>query len=126
MELMKELGFPSGVLQDLVECGRVRETGFVWMKQTTPYEHLFVGGTTPVRYGIEVTAYVEKGRMRKINGVKSKQLLVWVPIVKMSIEQSDANKIHFKIPIGIGKSFPLTDFMTPDEKKMYLEFLKDP
>ncbi|KAL2516645.1 hypothetical protein Adt_12892 [Abeliophyllum distichum] len=120
MELVKELGFPSGVLplKDIVECGRV-----LWMKQTTPYEHLFVGGTTPVRYGIEVTAYVEKGRM---NGVKSKQLLVWVPIVEMSIEQSDANKIHFNIPIGIGKSFPLTDFMTPDEKKMYLEFLKDP
>ena len=53
-------------LQDLVECGRVRETGFVWMKQKAPYEHFFEGTNTRVSYAVEVTGYVEKFRMKKM------------------------------------------------------------
>ncbi|KAK4365551.1 hypothetical protein RND71_016909 [Anisodus tanguticus] len=123
VELLKELGFPMGVLalKDLEECGRVRETEFVWMKQKAPYEHYFVATKTLVSYGTEVTAYVEKGRMKKMTGVKSKQLFMWVPIVEMSIEDPAQNKINFKTPIGIGKSFPLTAFMTDEEKQKYLE-----
>ncbi|GFZ16370.1 mediator complex, subunit Med10 [Actinidia rufa] len=62
VELLEELGFPRGVLplKDLVECGRVRETGFVWMKQKAPYEHFFEGTNTRVSYAAEVTAYIEK------------------------------------------------------------------
>lgn len=124
VNLLKELGFPRGVLplQDLVECGRVRETGFVWMKQKAPYEHFFAGTNTRVSYAIEVTAYVSKSKMKKMSGVKSKQLLLWVPIVEMSIENpaTEPQKIFFNTPMGIGKSFPLTAFMTEDEKHKYL------
>ncbi|KAL2551774.1 hypothetical protein Fot_05393 [Forsythia ovata] len=128
IEQLEELGFPRGVLplKDLVECGRVRETGFVWMKQKAPYEHFFVGSNTLVSYATEVTAYVEKGRMKKMTGIKSKQLLLWVPIVEMSIEESDAKKIYFKTPMGIGRSFPVTAFMSPEENKIYLENVKEP
>ncbi|KAG1354534.1 hypothetical protein COCNU_07G006460 [Cocos nucifera] len=59
MELLEELGFPGGVLP-LEECGRVRETGFVWMKQKGPYEHFFTWTNTRVRYEAVVTAHVEK------------------------------------------------------------------
>ncbi|KAL2516646.1 hypothetical protein Adt_12893 [Abeliophyllum distichum] len=128
IELLEELGFPRGVLplKDLVECGRVRETGFVWMKQKAPYEHFFVGSNTLVSYAIEVTAYVQKGRMKKMTGIKSKQLLLWVPIVEMSTEESEAKKIYFKTPMGIGRSFPVTAFMSPEENKIYLENVKKP
>ncbi|CAI9771811.1 unnamed protein product [Fraxinus pennsylvanica] len=128
IELLEELGFPRGVLplKDLVECGRVRETGFVWMKQKAPYEHFFVGSNTLVSYANEVTAYVEKGRMKKMTGIKSKQFLLWVPIVEMSIEEPDAKKIYFKTPMGIGRSFPVTAFMSPEENKIYLENVKEP
>lgn len=120
LELLEELGFPRGVLplQDLVECGRVRETGFVWMKQKAPYEHFFETTNTRVSYAVEVTAYVCKSKMKKMNGVKSKQMLLWVPIVEMSIE--DPHKIYFKTPVGIGKSFPVTAFMDEEEKHKYL------
>ncbi|KAJ4786938.1 hypothetical protein LUZ62_038184 [Rhynchospora pubera] len=85
MELLKALGFPEGVmpLKNLDEAGLVRETGFVWMKQKAPYEHFFKGTNTKVRYDTEVTAYVEDGKMKKMTGVKSKQMLLWVPIVEM-------------------------------------------
>ncbi|XP_021905578.1 uncharacterized protein LOC110820427 [Carica papaya] len=123
IELLEELGFPKGVLplQDLEECGRVRETGFVWMKQKQPYEHFFVDTNTRVSYSREVTAYVEKRKMKKMTGVKSKQLLLWVPITEMSIDDPASKKIHFKTPMGIGKSFPIIAFMTDEEKHKYLE-----
>ncbi|KAK1382592.1 Embryogenesis-associated protein EMB8 [Heracleum sosnowskyi] len=120
LELLEELGFPKGVLplQDLVECGRVRETGFVWMKAKAPYEHFFATTNTRVSYSTEVTAYVEKSKMKKMSGVKSKQLLLWVPIVEMSL--IDNKKIYFKTPMGIGKSFAATAFMDEEEKHKYL------
>ncbi|KAI4350696.1 hypothetical protein L6164_005126 [Bauhinia variegata] len=117
--LLEEIGFPRGVLplQDLVECGRVRETGFVWMKQKAPYEHFFEATNSRVSYATEVTAYVDKFKMKKMSGIKSRQLLLWVPITEMAIEDPTSNKILFKTPMGIGKSFPLTAFMTQEEKE---------
>lgn len=123
VELLQELGFPKGVLplKDLEECGRVRETGFVWMKQKAPYEHFFEGTNTRVSYSTEVTAYVEKFKMKKMTGVKSKQVFLWVPITEMSTEDGSGDKIYFKTPMGIGRTFPATAFMTEEEKKKYLE-----
>lgn len=100
--LLEELGFPKGVLplQGLVECGRVRETGFVWMKQKVPYEHFFVGLNTSVSYAIEVTAYVDKFTMKKITGIKSKKMFLWVPVSEMIMEEQAASKnITFKTPM---------------------------
>ncbi|XP_043694485.1 uncharacterized protein LOC122645219 [Telopea speciosissima] len=119
-ELMKELGFPSGVLPtgELVECGRVKATGFVWWKCKSAYEHFNVATNTKASYTAETTAYVEKGKMKKMTGVKTRQLMVWVSIVEMHIE---GNKITFKTAMGVGKSFPLISFMNEEEKKIYLQ-----
>ncbi|KAL0397229.1 UNVERIFIED_CONTAM: hypothetical protein Scaly_0171300 [Sesamum calycinum] len=124
VEAPRRARIPRGVLplKDLEECGVVRETGFVWMKQKAPYEHFFVGTNTLVRYDVEVTAYVEKGKMKKMSGVKSKQLLLWVPIVEMSVE---GEKMHFKTPMGIGRSFPITAFMDEEEKQNHKEKEKE-
>ncbi|CAI9093408.1 OLC1v1028906C1 [Oldenlandia corymbosa var. corymbosa] len=127
LELLEELGFPKGVLplKDLVECGRVRATGFVWMKQKAPYQHFFTKSNTLVKYESEVTAYVGKGKMTKMTGTKSKQMLLWVPIVEMSMVDEDVapskKKIYFKTPMGIGRAFPVTAFMTEEENQKYLK-----
>ncbi|XP_042510833.1 uncharacterized protein LOC122086165 [Macadamia integrifolia] len=120
VELMKELGFPSGVLPtgELVECGRVRATGFVWWKCKAAYEHFNVATNTKNSYAAETTAYVEKGRMKKMTGCKAKQMMLWVPIAEMYI---DGNKISFKSSMGVGKSFPIISFMNEEEKKAYLQ-----
>lgn len=127
LQQLRELGFPRGVLplKDLEECGLVRETGFVWMKQKAPYDHFFVGTNTLVRYEKEVTAYLEKGKMKKMSGVKSKQFLLWVPIVEMSIEETAKDKIYFKTPMGIGRSFPVTAFMDEEEKEKHMKEVKE-
>ncbi|XP_060178513.1 uncharacterized protein LOC132608786 [Lycium barbarum] len=119
VKLLQDLGFPKGVLplKDLEEFGYVCKTGFAWMKQKAPYEHYFTTTKMLVSYGTEVTAYVEKGRMKKITGVKGKELIFWVPAVEMSIQDPDRKKIYFKAPVGIGKSYPVTAFMTDEEKE---------
>ncbi|EER91364.1 uncharacterized protein LOC8065156 [Sorghum bicolor] len=117
-EMLKSLGFPGGVmpLRGLEECGWVRETGFVWMRQKAPYEHYFRGTGTRVRYDAEVTAYVEEGRMKRMTGVRSKQVMLWVPIVEMSLDGDKRDKIYFKSNVGIGRSFPASAFPDEDEE----------
>ncbi|VAH05261.1 unnamed protein product [Triticum turgidum subsp. durum] len=85
-ELLKGLGFPGGVmpLRGLDECGLVRETG-----------------------------YVEEGRMKRMTGVRSKQMMLWVPIVEMSLDGAD--KVYFKSNVGIGRSFPAAAFADEDD-----------
>ncbi|XP_020596566.1 uncharacterized protein LOC110036455 [Phalaenopsis equestris] len=118
MALLEELGFPRGVmpLKNLEECGRVRATGFVWMKQKAPYEHFFKNTNTRVSYAQEVTAYIEKGKMKKMSGVKSKQMLIWVPLVEMS-RSEDGKRIYFKSNVGIGRSYPASAFEEEEEDK---------
>ncbi|XP_074285973.1 uncharacterized protein LOC141611348 [Silene latifolia] len=118
MEMLEELGFPKGVmpLKDLIECGRVRDTGFVWMKQEKPSQHYFEGSKSLVSYATEVTCYVEKGRMKKMKGVKSKQFLMWITISEMSVDQPCSGQIHFTTALGITKSFPVTAFMTEEDE----------
>ena len=38
--LLKEVGLPNGLLplRDIIECGYVEETGFVWLKQKKKVE----------------------------------------------------------------------------------------
>ncbi|RDX89888.1 hypothetical protein CR513_28318, partial [Mucuna pruriens] len=118
MELLQELGFPKGVLplKEVVEVGRVPETGFVWMKQKAPSKHFFEGVKTLVSYETEVTAYVDKFKMRKVSGVKAKQVLAWVPISEMSVDGPQGNNLLFKTPLGIRKSFPVSAFQTVEDK----------
>lgn len=118
VELLTELGFPKGVLplKDLEECGWVPATGFVWMKQKAPFEYYFKGTDTRVSYAAEVTAYVEKGKMKKMTGVKSKQMLLWVPITEMSLVDG-GNRIYFKSAVGLGRGFPAAAFADEGEEK---------
>lgn len=87
VELLEELGFPKGVmpLKNLVECGRVRSTGYVWMKQNTPYEHFFESTNTRVSYALEVTAYVDKCCMKKMTGNYFQVCIAGRPGQKISV-----------------------------------------
>ncbi|CAM0879509.1 unnamed protein product [Alopecurus aequalis] len=116
-ELLEGLGFPGGVmpLRGLDECGLVRETGYVWMRQGKAYEHHFRATGTRVRYDAEVTAYVEEGRMKRMTGVRSKQMLMWVPIVEMSLVDG-GERVYFKSSVGIGRSFPAAAFADEDKE----------
>lgn len=112
MELLAELGLPKGLLplEELEETGYVKETGFVWLKQKKKTEHRFKKIGKMVQYGEEITAYVEKYKMKKLTGVKSKELILWITISEISIDDPSSGKIYFKSATGIGKSFPVSAF----------------
>lgn len=110
--LLTEMNLPNGLLplKDIEECGYVKETGFVWLKQKNKCEHKFEKIGRPVRYAAEVTAYVEPNRIRKLTGVKTKELLLWVTLCDFYVDDPPTGKITFKTPTGLFRSFPVEAF----------------
>ncbi|KAL1350737.1 hypothetical protein HN51_014753 [Arachis hypogaea] len=117
-ELLKEIELPNGLLplKDMEECGYDRGTGFVWLKQKKPYTHKFEKIGKLVSYAAEVTAQVEKGKIKKLTGVKTKEILLWVSLSDIYVDDPPTGKITFKTPAGLFRSFPVSAFEIEEEK----------
>ncbi|XVF25474.1 hypothetical protein REPUB_Repub13aG0215400 [Reevesia pubescens] len=118
-ELLDNFHLPKTLmpLNNLVEVGYNRTTGFIWLKQQKTYKYCFesLGASS---YGAEITAFLEDGRMRKLTGVKSKEMMIWITLSDIYVEHKDPTKIAFATPMGLSKSFPLTVFEAePEEMK---------
>ncbi|XP_016705161.1 uncharacterized protein [Gossypium hirsutum] len=116
--LQEEMGMPRGLLplKDIEECGYVKETGFVWLKQKKSITHKFEKIGKPVSYATEVTAVIEKNRIKKLNGVKSKELLIWVTLSDIYVDDPATGKITFKTPAGLSRSYPVSAFEIEGEE----------
>ncbi|XBI82152.1 hypothetical protein VPH35_090905 [Triticum aestivum] len=81
VELLKELGLPKGLfpMDDIEE--KINQT---------------------VSYDTEVTAFVEKGKMKKVTGVKIEDL----SLVEVYMDESSADKVTVKTNTGL---FPMDD-----------------
>nr|XP_016488060.1 PREDICTED: uncharacterized protein LOC107808089 [Nicotiana tabacum] len=112
LELLEQNNMPKGLLplDDLIEVGRNHQTGFVWLKQKKAKEHRFKKIGKLVWYDTEVTAFIEDRRMKKLTGVKSKEILIWVTISYIYIQDPEFQKITFATPTGISKAFPVSAF----------------
>ncbi|TQE06400.1 hypothetical protein C1H46_007899 [Malus baccata] len=106
-QLLSEISLPNGLLplKDVEECGIIRETGFVWLKQKKSYTHKFEEIGKLVSYAPEITAIVEKGKIKKLTGVKTKELLVWVQLSDIYVDDPPTGKIPFKTPAGLFRTF---------------------
>jgi len=113
-EFLEEIGMPNGLLplHDIIECGYERESGYVWLKQKQTINHKFEKIDREVIYETEVTAYVEENKIKKLEGVKAKELLVWVPVNEI-IHEPEKSEITFKSYLGITKTFPADAFIAP-------------
>ena len=120
--LLSEVGLPRGLLplKDIIECGYVEETGFVWLKQKKKIEHTFEKIGKAVSYAPEITAYVEKGKIRKLTGVKTKELLLWVTLTDLSVDDPPTGKLTCKISSGLYRTYPTEAFELKEdlEKKV--------
>lgn len=118
--LLKEVGLPTGLLpmKDMLECGYVKETGFVWLKQKKSYTHKFDKVGKLASYEPLVTAYVEAGKIKKLTGVKTKELLVWVTLSEIYVDDPPTGKITFKTPAGLFRSFPTSAFELPEDETL--------
>ncbi|CAL4891668.1 unnamed protein product [Urochloa decumbens] len=110
--LLAETGLPSGLLplKDIIECGYMEETGFVWLKQRRKVDHYFAKAGRHVSYGAEVSAVAEKGRLKKITGVKAKEMLIWVTLHEICVDDPPQGKLHCKAIGGLSRSFPVEAF----------------
>ncbi|CAA6675405.1 unnamed protein product [Spirodela intermedia] len=86
-DLLKELGLPLGLL---------------------PLEDL------------EELGYNEKAGflwlMKKITGVKTREMLLWLSVVEVYIDDPSSGKITFKTGTGLADSFPVSAFELEAEK----------
>ncbi|XP_048127476.1 uncharacterized protein LOC115752786 [Rhodamnia argentea] len=116
---LKEAGLPNGLLplKDMEECGYVKETGFVWMKQKKKTDHKFEQIGKLVSYAPEITAYVEKGKIKKLTGVKTKELLLWVTLSDIYVDDPPTGKITFRTPTGLFRTFPVSAFEVEEPVK---------
>uniref|UniRef100_A0A0E0J3W3 Uncharacterized protein n=1 Tax=Oryza nivara TaxID=4536 RepID=A0A0E0J3W3_ORYNI len=112
IELLSELGLPKGLfpLDDMEEFGYNRANGFMWILHRKKKEHTFMKIKQTVSYATEVTAFVEKGKLKKIAGVKTKELMLWLSVVEVYVDESSAGKITFKTGTGLSDSFDASVF----------------
>ncbi|PNX90010.1 hypothetical protein L195_g046133 [Trifolium pratense] len=108
---------PKGLLplDNIFEMGYNRITGFVWLKQPQKKVHRFDDIGRTVSFDTVVTAFVEEYRMRRVTGVKTKELFVWVNISDIFVDEASSNKISFANSSGIARSFPLSAFNLQEE-----------
>ncbi|XP_030511387.1 uncharacterized protein LOC115725883 [Rhodamnia argentea] len=118
-ELLSEINLPKGLLplDDVVEVGYNRSTGFVWVRQRKPKVHRFPAISRSVSYDAEVTAFVGDRRMKRLTGVKSKELLFWVTISDIYVNPNDPGKIAFANTTGLSRSFPVSAFEEEEEEE---------
>ncbi|XP_028764328.1 uncharacterized protein LOC114722457 [Neltuma alba] len=100
-DLLGEFCLPAGLLplEDIVEVGHNRVTGFVWLKQKRKKEHRFQRIGRVVSYEPEVTAFLEEHRMRRVTGVKTREFFIWVTIADISIDDDDSETIYEELTV---------------------------
>lgn len=112
IQLLEELGLPKGLfpLENVEEFGYNPAAGFMWLIQKKKKEHTFKKIKQTVSYATEVTSFVEQHKLKKITGVKTKELLLWLSVVEVYIDDPSTGKITFKTGTGLSDSFPVSAF----------------
>lgn len=110
--LLQEFELPEGLLPlaDVVEVGYVKGTGYMWIVQKKKVEHEFKMISKLVSYDTEIKGYVSKKKIKKLKGVKAKELMLWPPVSEITVDDAPTGKIHFKSFAGITKTFPVEAF----------------
>ncbi|KAL3522469.1 hypothetical protein ACH5RR_015303 [Cinchona calisaya] len=112
ISLLEEFELPPGLLPlaDVVEVGFVRSTGYMWIVQKKKVEHNFKMISKLVSYDTDITGNIQKKKIKKLKGVKAKELMLWPPVNEITTDDPPTGKIHFKSLAGITKTFPVEAF----------------
>ncbi|KAL6618746.1 hypothetical protein ACP70R_033885 [Stipagrostis hirtigluma subsp. patula] len=110
--LLEEFGLPLGLLPlaEVIEVGFVRATGYMWIAQRKKVEHHFKKIGKQVSYDVEITGFVKPRCIKKLKGVKAKELMLWPPVNEITVDDPPTGKIHFKSLAGVTKTFPVDAF----------------
>lgn len=112
VSLLEDFELPLGLLplEDVIEVGFVKDTGYMWILQNKKIEHRFKVISKLVSYDSEVSGYVSKKQIKQLNGVKAKELMLWPPVSEIIVDELPTGKIRFKSLAGITKTFPVEAF----------------
>lgn len=112
VSLLKKFELPEGLLPlaNVVEVGYVESTGYMWIVQQNKVEHEFKMISKLVSYDTEINGYVDKMKIKKLRGVKAKELMLWPPVSEIKADDPPTGKVHFKSLAGITKTFPVEAF----------------
>ncbi|KAM3704624.1 hypothetical protein ACJW30_03G020800 [Castanea mollissima] len=107
--LLTEMGLPNGLLplQDIEECGQKRSIS-----------HKFKKIGKLVSYATEVSAYIEHKKIKRLSGVKAKELLIWVTLNEIFVDDPPTNKITIKSLTGLSRTLPVSAFEIEDGKDL--------
>uniref|UniRef100_A0A7N0REE8 DUF538 family protein n=1 Tax=Kalanchoe fedtschenkoi TaxID=63787 RepID=A0A7N0REE8_KALFE len=110
--LLEEFDLPRGLLPltDVIEVGFVRSTGYMWILQRSKTEHVFKAASRLVSYDAKIHGYMEKKKIQKLKGVKTKELMLWPPVSEVYVDDLPTGKIRFKSLAGVTRTFPLEAF----------------
>ncbi|KAK1378446.1 DUF538 domain-containing protein [Heracleum sosnowskyi] len=127
-ELTKNAFLPSGLipLGEIVEIGHNPTTGFFWTIRKKKLEYFNKKINKKSTFDTEVTAFIEERRMKKVTGVKSKELMLWVSITDIRIDDPASGKIIFTATAGITKTFLVSAFEDDNEVKVEVKKVAEP
>ncbi|CAD6269831.1 unnamed protein product [Miscanthus lutarioriparius] len=115
--LLHEIGLPSGLLplRDIIECGYVEETGFVCSQAAPQGGPLLLRESRPPRdlrrRGVGGGG---QGPAEEDHGVKAKEMLIWVTLHEICVDDPPQGKLHCKAIGGLSRSFPVEAFEADD------------
>lgn len=112
IDILAENHLPRGLLSmsDIEELGYNQLNGFLWIKSKKDSTHNFKKVGKNVSYAKEVTTFVRDEKMSNLTGVKVKELMIWIGLARMAIEDPEEKKVSFTTGVGIGKTFPVDAF----------------
>ena len=97
-------------------------------------EHQFKTIDVLVNYDTEIHGYIEKMKIKKLKGVKTKDLIFRPPVIEIKVDETSSEKIHFRSVAGFSKTLPVEAFLTAHTAKkstlcrifsLYIEILKE-
>lgn len=112
MDIMETYCLPGGLmaLTDVLEAGIVEETGQFWIKQKSESQHHYKKADRHAKFSETITGKVDKMKMKNIKGVKVRDMMFWVPINEIEVDDKNPDKIHFRSIGGFTRTFPLDHF----------------
>ena len=96
----------------------MKETGFVWLRQKRSITHKFEKIGKLVSYATEVSAYIEHKKIKRLSGVKAKELLIWVTLNEIFVDDPPTDKITIKSLTGLSRTLPVSAFEIEDGKDL--------
>ncbi|MBA0572321.1 hypothetical protein Golob_002669 [Gossypium lobatum] len=60
-------------------------------------------------YGVEVTEFIGDSQLKKLTGVKSKEMMIWITLFDIFVDDTKGrSKIYCSNSMGLSKSYPVT------------------